>query len=372
MNPQISKPTLLLDEERVRNNLQAMADKARAHGLRLKPHLKTHQSLTVARWARECGTDAITVSSVAMARYFAAEGWDDITIAFPCYPAMARAIRQLPADTLVSVLISEAESAAGVLSELPGETQVYLEIDTGSGRTGFRPGNSGPISRTIRLIRSSGHRFRGFYSHPGHSYQCSNPQEICTVHAHAVAAMRHLRAEYAPESGPIEVCLGDTPCCSVAEDFEGVTEISPGNYVFYDLMQHAIGSCGLQDIGVALAGPVAARYPERNEIAVHAGAVHLSKEQLAQNSGAHYGRVVALDHDLQWDPSAALGIVRSLSQEHGIVQCSEASFGRLAAADAVAILPVHSCLTAQCMGAYRAVPSGAPADHFRSSHHPTS
>ena len=77
----ITQPTLLLDETRCRANIRRMADKARAHGLDFRPHCKTHQSLAIGRWLREAGVEKITVSSVAMAAYFARE-WDDITIAF--------------------------------------------------------------------------------------------------------------------------------------------------------------------------------------------------------------------------------------------------------------------------------------------------
>ena len=60
-----------------------MADRAIQYNVRLRPHFKTHQSRQIAGWFREAGINCITVSSLKMAEYFAADGWDDITVAFP-------------------------------------------------------------------------------------------------------------------------------------------------------------------------------------------------------------------------------------------------------------------------------------------------
>ena len=79
----IKKPTLLLNANQTRKNIQWMVQKAGAEDIRLRPHFKTHQSAVIGEWFREAGVTAITVSSVDMAAYFADHGWKDITIAFP-------------------------------------------------------------------------------------------------------------------------------------------------------------------------------------------------------------------------------------------------------------------------------------------------
>ncbi|MEL6971921.1 MAG: alanine racemase, partial [Bacteroidota bacterium] len=69
----ISTPTLLLDEQRCRRNIAAMVQNAEQQQVQLRPHFKTHQSLEIGRWFKENGVNKITVSSLAMAHYFAAE-----------------------------------------------------------------------------------------------------------------------------------------------------------------------------------------------------------------------------------------------------------------------------------------------------------
>ncbi|MDZ7693841.1 MAG: hypothetical protein U5K69_22425 [Balneolaceae bacterium] len=161
--------------------------------------------------------------------------------------------------------------------------------------------------------------------------------------------MQRLKKEFPGAS----VCVGDTPCCSAADNFEGVDEISPGNFVFYDLMQVQIGSCSFPDIAVALAAPVVAKYPNRSELILHGGAVHLSKESIRWNGNRVFGLPVALDEiagKFSWSAPFHDSYVKALSQEHGVLKCSSQLFSELQIGDLVGILPVHSCLTANLMG----------------------
>ncbi|MBY0433245.1 MAG: hypothetical protein K2U26_03955 [Cyclobacteriaceae bacterium] len=79
----ITRPTLLLDEQKCRANIKRIVDKAKRARVKLRPHFKTHQSHEVGSWFREEGVSACTVSSIEMAAYFAKDYWHDITVAFP-------------------------------------------------------------------------------------------------------------------------------------------------------------------------------------------------------------------------------------------------------------------------------------------------
>ncbi len=79
----IKVPTLLLDEEKCRDNIRQMARKAADNNVVFRPHFKTHQSVEIGGWFREEGIEKITVSSLRMAKYFAGDGWKDILVAFP-------------------------------------------------------------------------------------------------------------------------------------------------------------------------------------------------------------------------------------------------------------------------------------------------
>ena len=77
----ISEPSLLLDPDKCRANIRRMKTRGEGWGADFRPHFKTHNSRIVGRWFRAEGVNKIAVSSVKMAEYFAADGWEDITVA---------------------------------------------------------------------------------------------------------------------------------------------------------------------------------------------------------------------------------------------------------------------------------------------------
>ncbi|NIV11183.1 MAG: alanine racemase, partial [Aliifodinibius sp.] len=89
-----------------------MAERAQKQNLRFKPHMKTHQSIQVGKWLKEYGISAITVSSVKMAQYFANDGWQDITIAFPCNVRQLPELNDLAKDISLTLLINKSKTVS--------------------------------------------------------------------------------------------------------------------------------------------------------------------------------------------------------------------------------------------------------------------
>ena len=149
--------------------------------------------------------------------------------------------------------------------------------------------------------------------------------------------------------------MGDTPGSSLCPDLGAVDEIRPGNFIFYDAQQAQIGSCRAEDVAVALACPVVACHPQRGEVIVYGGAVHLSKDFLVEGEQRMYG-TVALPLEgaggPSWSAPLAGAYVAGLSQEHGIVRLPPANLARVQVGDLLCILPAHSCLTVTLMKQY--------------------
>lgn len=349
----ISEPTLLLNEKICKANIRRMAEKARANDLSFKPHMKTHQSAEIGKWLRDSGAKAITVSSIQMAEYFADHGWRDITIAFPCNIRSIDRMNRLAEKVTVTVLVNSLFTANKLQQQLDNPVQAYIEIDTGSGRTGLGTGQLPKIKKLVKYLQNaSSINWIGFYSHPGHSYSARSEQEIQQIHASVTKQFAELRNELEPQFGPFEICVGDTPCCSKGTGFEGIDAISPGNFVFYDLMQWQIGSCQPANIAVAMACPVVDRSPGRGELAIHGGAIHFSKESIHLGDTESFGLAVSPTKD-HWEITNTKTYLKRLSQEHGIVSCSKDTFEQFQVGDLITILPVHSCLTANLMNSYR-------------------
>src|SRR5215218_8600944 len=82
----IKTPSLVLDVERVRRNAGRMSERIAKLGAALRPHVKTHKCVEVARIQTGGGAGGITASTLAEARAFATHGFKDITYAVPIEP----------------------------------------------------------------------------------------------------------------------------------------------------------------------------------------------------------------------------------------------------------------------------------------------
>ncbi|TVP47017.1 MAG: amidophosphoribosyltransferase [Mongoliibacter sp.] len=356
----ITSPTLLLNEKICRNNLKNMASKAHKQGKELVPHFKTAQSQQVGEWAKEYGIKEITVSSIRMASYFCGQGWENIHIAFPFNPLESGTLNNLAKNQALSVqLINEAVTEK-LVDALEHPVGFFIEIDAGYGRTGVEVSDFGLMESIFRIAKKTDKlRFKGFYIHPGHTYYTVDKHKI---YEESIAALSMLKNKYSTEYPNLITRVGDTPGCAVVDDFGDVDQIGPGNFVFYDMMQVNLGSCQKEDVAVALAVPVVDIKKHRNEILIHGGGVHLAKDVLAEPDGSkNFGEIVYLDKD-GWKMTGQRSYVKSISQEHGLIQASDELLSKVKVGDLIGILPIHSCMTADCMKSYMTL-DGKWVDH---------
>jgi D-serine deaminase-like pyridoxal phosphate-dependent protein len=139
------------------------------------------------------------------------------------------------------------------------------------------------------------------------------------------------------------VSIGSTPTMSTIDHLDGIDEIRPGNYIFFDAFQATLGSCNFEDTALTVLTAVIHKDNFRKRLVVDAGAIALSKDRgpngLDPECG--YGHVL----DIAGDETGMR--VTSLSQEHGEIDARESElFDRTKVGDRLRILANHSCLTA--------------------------
>ena len=341
-------PSLLVDRARVARNVTRMGTRIAALGARLRPHVKTHKAIEVARLQQEAGMHGITVSTLAEARAFAAHGFDDITYAVPIEPGKFAAVAAMNAAGTRLAVITDDADVPGPLSaaaQRAGATvDVYLKVDCGYGRAGVDPQGPALLEVAQRIGERSHLRFAGILAHAGHSYKARGRTQILAVAHQERDVMVAAAARLAAHGIAVPtVSIGSTPTAAHVDDLTGVHEVRTGNYAFFDVMQVAIGSCTADDVALSVLAAVVHRDRARGKIILDAGAIALSKDAgIADPDGVtHYGRVVALDGE-------DLGLrVTALSQEHGWVPVPDAArLDRLAVGTRVRVLANHSCLTA--------------------------
>jgi len=350
---QVEKPTLILDKQRVLRNIDRMVDKAQGNGVLFRPHFKTHQSAEIGEWFRERGVEAITVSSVDMAEYFIDHEWQDVTIAFPVNLRQIGRINELSKRSAIGTLV-ESESVVQLLDkEINGMLSIWLKIDAGYHRTGIPWNDDLAIAQVVSAVRRSKNlQLRGILTHAGHTYRSSSTDNIRAIYSQVHDRMVQVKQKLNRTSIEVAISVGDTPACSIVDDYGEVDEIRPGNFVFYDLSQYSFGSCQAEDIAAAVACPVVAKHSDRGQIVIYGGAIHLSKETMPGTTSQNiYGRIASSEAK-HWSLTDERNEVISLSQEHGIVQATESLFNQIEVGDILLVLPVHSCLTANLLGRY--------------------
>jgi len=133
----IKKPTVIIDEKRVRGNIERMALKAQKNGVRFRPHFKTHQSAEIGEIFKEFGVSEIAVSSIDMAVYFTKHGWKDIVASIPVNIRQIEEINELAGQISLGLLTESIESAEFLAENVVSPVNVWIEIDTGDCRTGL-------------------------------------------------------------------------------------------------------------------------------------------------------------------------------------------------------------------------------------------
>ena len=352
----ITKPTLVLNPQTARRNLHAMAQKALQSGVRFRPHFKTHQSREIGEWFRGEGVQAITVSSVDMALYFAAAGWQDILIAISANRREMAAINALARQVHLGLLFEDADILACFMKELEAPVDIWLEADNGSQRTGIPIGDAAAFVGLARGVHPP-HRLAGVLTHAGDTYHTDAAGQISQIYTQTLAGLNQVKAALAGAGWPdVQISYGDTPSLSLVERFEGMDEVRPGNFIFYDCSQLTFGSCRVEDIAVGVACPVLATYPRRGQLALFGGGVHLSKDQFKFHGAACYG-FVCVPTAMGWGPPLPGAYVSALWQEHAMVEIDPAWMSSIHPGDLLIVLPSHSCMTVDLFDSYL-TPSG--------------
>jgi D-serine deaminase-like pyridoxal phosphate-dependent protein len=364
MLTEIATPAFLVDRTILQRNCTRMRDKAHASGVGFRPHVKTHKSVEIGRMQHGGMTGPITVSTLAEAEAFAAEGFRDITYAVPIAPTrekITRAAALAQGVERLSVLV-DSEPALRALEEFDFTFDVFLKVDCGYHRAGVDPQSPDSVRLALAMARSERVRFQGLLTHAGHSYHARDVAEIRRVAAEESGSLTRFRALLASEGVPeahVHRSIGSTPTAAVVDRFSECEEVRPGNYVFFDAFQATIGSCTLDDVAVSVLTTVVGSYPDRGTMIVDAGALALSKDLGPDHIDPEFGYGVVCDLERRPLPMRLV----ALSQEHGRI----AAKSLVPVGTRLRIIPNHSCLTAAMYDAYQILDRGRLVDEWRPS-----
>jgi D-serine deaminase-like pyridoxal phosphate-dependent protein len=316
-------PGLVVDESILNANITRMAGFTAAAGLALRPHVKTHKSIEIARRQLATGAVGITVATLSEAEVFAAAGFDDIFVAYPLWiddfrrASLERVLER--ASVLVGIdSIQSAERLAGVASASAGHLAALVEIDSGHHRSGVLPPDAGPLAGAAQ---DAGLEVAGVFTFPGHSYSPATRESAARDEANALA-----RAVSSFEQHAIPVRIvsgGSTPSLEFANS-SVLTEVRPGVYVFGDAQQWELGTIDPRDIALTALATVVSRSPDH--LILDSGSKVLGADRGPYSSGL--GRLI--DY-----PDAR---IPALSEHHATVVGVDLPLGAR-----VRVVPNHVC-----------------------------
>jgi len=313
-----------------------MANVARENGVALRPHVKTHKIPRIAREQLEAGAAGITVAKLSEAEVMVDGGIEDIFIAYPLVTeAKIRQAVWLGERVRLIVGVDSLEGARRLSEAAEGRNlEVRLEVDTGLRRTGI------PRDEAVGLageIESMGNLdLTGIYTYRGAVLGGSKTLELEKAGLEEGRVMVSL-AEQMRERGIRikDASVGSTPTAEYVAKVEGVTEIRPGTYVFYDRMQARLGACSLDDCAAVVVCTVVSR-PTRDLAIIDGGSKTFATDVAPGAEPLNlegYGHIVGY-------PDAVL---ERLTEEHGMLSLDEDC--DLEVGDTLQIIPNHICST---------------------------
>ena len=333
----LSTPAVLVDRKKAIRNIQRMRDAAKRNTVRLRPHTKTHKSPLIAKWQIDHGAAGICCAKLGEAEVFADAGFADIRLPYPINPSNADRVIALLDRTRLSFIVDHpavAKQWSECMTRAGTDVDILVKVDVGFHRCGIDPDSRDALAIVKEVASLKGLRFRGLLSHAGQAYHAHSEDEL-RIMADAEAQTMGDLAERCRKAGvPVEeVSAGATPPARFSIEHQAFTEYRPGNYVYFDRTQVALGAATLDDCALTVLATVVSK-PGRDRVIFDSGSKTLT------NDGARgfmptpgFGAVIGHDNLL----------IERLSEEHATVRVLKGSTA-LEPGDRVRIIPNHSCV----------------------------
>ena len=336
-------PCVLIDQRRLERNIDRMQQAAEAGGKRLRPHAKTHKSPDVALTQIARGAVGICCAKLGEAEVFAGRGIPDIRLPYPLNPVNADRVLSLLDRTHLSFIVDDLDVARGwsrVMSTAARKVDVLIKIDVGFHRCGIDPAMTDAVDFIARIAELRGLRLKGLLSHAGHAYGASSGQQVEAIARRESELLITLRDQAAGVGVPLEeLSVGATPTARFSATLPGITELRPGNYVYYDRTQVGLGAADWEDCALTVLARVVSR-PDSHRVILDSGSKTLTNDLVRSAAAPGYGVIQqALDEPAPDDRF----VIERLSEEHATVRVVNGTT-TLVPGDLVRIIPNHACV----------------------------
>jgi len=376
---ELDTPSVLVDMAKLEANIKDMTDYAKSAGVRLRPHVKVHESAEIAKMQIKAGAVGIDTGSLGQAEAMSEAGLNDILISHPTYyggirlQKFKRLVSRRGIKLAVMLdMVEQAKAVSEVGVELKRKIPVVIKVDTnaplgGFSRLGVLPGE--PLLKLAKEFgKLPGIELKGVYAH---EIAVNPTPETLSKYALDTGKLIVEQAEMLRKNGfNIEdVSVGASPtfrytCRHIKEGrLKGVTEIDPGNCIIGDLVYaKSLGNVKETCAVTVLATVITTSHPEK--IAIDAG---------YKTFGANYNIGARNDPGHIWNGMFKFGEVPGrddlhcgrLSAETGYIYYKDPSKKELEYGERIQIIPNNATLVINIHDEIYGVRNGTVEKVFR-------
>lgn len=340
MFAQIDTPAVLIDLDIAEENIKKFQAHCDAHGLKLRPHIKTHKLPLLAQAQIKAGAIGITCQKVSEAEAMISEGGiDDVLITFNILGhEKLKRLRALSKKVKLSVVadnVTVVDGLSEAFSSAHAPLDVLVECDTGAGRCGVTtPSAAAELAVHIDGLPSV--RFAGLMTYPPVDKEAT--VQAWLEEAVNAASKRGLTVDV--------ISNGGSPGMWQAQDIPISTEYRIGTYIYNDRSLEARGVCTWDDCALSVLATVIS-VPADDRAVIDCGTKVLTSDLLGlDGNGYVLGR-----------PDVK---VAGLSEEHGVLTAPEI---KLSVGDRVRIVPNHACVVSNMLDEVVLVRKDELVDH---------
>ena len=316
----LETPVPVVDLGIAEANMARMQAYADAHGIALRPHIKTHKLPGLAKRQLEHGARGITCQKLGEAEVMADAGIDDIFISYPIIgEAKAERLAALAARATMRVNV---DSSAGIETAARAarhghEIGIIVEFDSGNRRSGVMTVEAA-VALAKQAATTPGLRFDGLMTYP-------------TSEASAAFIAEALPKLAEAGLTPGVLSGGGSPKAVHTHELAPVNELRVGTYIYNDRMMVAAGAAGWDDCALTVHVTVISR-PEEDRAIIDAGSKTFAADIMPGGAQLGYG------HILEY-PDARID---RISEEHGMVDLSGCA-KKPAIGERLRVVPNHVC-----------------------------
>jgi len=329
-------PTILVDQNILNHNIQKYQTICNNNNKQLWPMIKTHKSTVIAKMQLQAGATGFLCGTLDECEILVNAGITNIMYAYPVATQTSiDRIIELRKKSHIILRIDGLE-AAKLLNDVAKIAEVLIDytiiINSGLNRLGINPTQAAQFASAMASYENL--TFKGISTHPGHVYAATENSDVLKCAMQEVEALQIASDLLRADNFEIEIITsGSTPTFTNAVTDHNIDIFHPGNYVFHDCVQIALGVATQRECALTILASVISN-PEPGIFIIDAGSKTLGLDKGAHGNTSINGYGIIKQH-----PEAE---IISLSEEVGKISVSTSS--ELKVGDKIEIIPNHACV----------------------------